>query len=174
MTGKDNKNQIDINTTYEVLSNRRNLRDDLLWRAPALGLTAQAFLLTIALNSSSSIFAKFFSSFLALMTSFMSMQLMTKHRYFEKLDNLLIEQIEEKNGLIKYHGAHEKLKNHLNRDRKEKLDIKSNKLINIFSWFLKLSSYNVWMFGLSMFAAVSFIVMMMSIISLIVYIFRIF
>ena len=170
MIDKKNKNQIDINTIYEVLSNRRNLRDDLLWRAPALGLTAQAFLLTIALNSASSIFAKFFSSFLALITSFMSMQLMAKHRYFEKLDNLHIEQLEEINGLIKYHGNHENLKNILDQDKKEKLDIKMHKIACIFDKFLKLSSYHVWMFGLSMFAMVSFAVMIISVISLIKYI----
>jgi hypothetical protein len=168
------KDQIDINTVYKVLSNRRNLRDDLLWRAPVLGLTAQAFLLTIALNSASSVFAKIFSSFLAIITSFMSMQLMAKHRYFEKLDNLHIEQLEEINGITKYHGNHENLKNFLTQDRKKKLNTKNNKLAKIFDRFIKLSSYHVWMFGLSMFAIVSFTVMMKSIILVLMNIFYVF
>ena len=35
---------------YEMLAERRNQQDSMLWQAPALALTAQAFLLTIALG----------------------------------------------------------------------------------------------------------------------------
>ncbi len=162
----NNKKLIDINTIYQVLSNRRDLRDNLLWRAPALGLTAQAFLLTIALSSKGGIFAKIFSSFLALITSFMSMQLMAKHRYLEKLDNLHIEQLEETSGIPQYHGNHKDLKNCLREDRRKKIENNKNILAKIIKWFVGLSSYHVWMFGLSMFGVVSFIVMISSIIML--------
>ena len=36
---------------YEVIAGRRNTYDGLLWQMPMLGLTAQAFLFTIALGS---------------------------------------------------------------------------------------------------------------------------
>jgi hypothetical protein len=44
---------------YEMLAERRNQQDFMLWQAPALALTAQAFLLTIALGGNAvSVFAQ--------------------------------------------------------------------------------------------------------------------
>ena len=44
---------------YEMLAERRNQQDSMLWQAPALALTAQAFLLTIALGGNAvSVFAR--------------------------------------------------------------------------------------------------------------------
>lgn len=40
---------------YEMLAARRNQQDSILWQAPALALTAQAFLLTIALAGNASV-----------------------------------------------------------------------------------------------------------------------
>lgn len=52
----------------------------LLWQVPALGLTAQSFLLTIALNSSSSPAAQRIASVLGIVIAAASQQLMHDHR----------------------------------------------------------------------------------------------
>lgn len=68
---------------YPILSSRRNTYDQLLWQTPVLSLTAQAFLLTIALGSGSSNTARFMSASLSLITALASILLMAKHRYNE-------------------------------------------------------------------------------------------
>jgi hypothetical protein len=62
---------------YEMLAARRNQQDSMLWQAPALALTAQAFLLTIALGgNAASVFARALAAGLGLVVACMSMQLM--------------------------------------------------------------------------------------------------
>lgn len=67
---------------YEALTARVGHRDALLWQPPALALTAQAFLLTIALGNESSPIARFLAACLGLWVTYLSVQLMLKHRLY--------------------------------------------------------------------------------------------
>jgi hypothetical protein len=86
---------------YEMLAVRRNQLDSMPWQAPALALTAQAFLLTIALSGNSiSVFPRELASGLGLVVASMSMQLMAKHRHLTELDNAWLAAMEQEIGLV--------------------------------------------------------------------------
>jgi hypothetical protein len=79
---------------------RRNQQDAMLWQTPALALTAQAFLLTIALGGNGiSVFARALAAGLGLVVAVISMQLMAKHRYLRELDNAWLTVMEQEIGL---------------------------------------------------------------------------
>jgi len=79
---------------YVALATRRSTFDSLMWQVPAICLTAQAFLFTIALGSSSPPSARYTSSALALVIAFVAMQTMAKHRYNELTDARMLEAME--------------------------------------------------------------------------------
>lgn len=123
--------------SYQVLASRRLGYDTLMWQTPILGLTAQAFLFSSALSPSSSQTARLIAMSLALVTSLLSMQLMSKHRHHEMTDSQTLERIEREHKLSLLHSSSSA------RDSSLKLPR---------SWFVNLSSYRVWMAGLALFA----------------------
>ena len=80
---------------YQVVAARRLGHDTLLWQVPVMSLTAQAFLLTIALGASSSVAARVVSSLLSLVSLLASMQLMARHRPMELMDARWLEACEK-------------------------------------------------------------------------------
>ncbi len=94
-----------VNTIYSSLSARRTAFDTMMWQVPALGLAAQAFLLTIAYGSSTSNTARFVSGALSVVVALVAIQTMIKHRANEKTDNLILKRIEDLNGIRIGHGA---------------------------------------------------------------------
>ncbi len=80
---------------YEIVANRRQSYDSMMWQTPVLSLTAQAFLLTIALGPESSQAARLISAGLAALAAFASVQLMVKHRYYERADSEWLKKYEE-------------------------------------------------------------------------------
>lgn len=60
---------------YEVVAQRRLHWDELVWQVPILGLTAQAFLFTVALSAGNSQFARATASALAWLAAVLSMAL---------------------------------------------------------------------------------------------------
>jgi hypothetical protein len=83
-----------VNTVYGAISSRRTAFDTLMWQVPALGLAAQAFLLTIAFGSSSSDTARCVAGGLSVVVALVAIQTMLKHRANEKTDALILEKIE--------------------------------------------------------------------------------
>jgi hypothetical protein len=79
---------------YQVVAARRDSYEAVLWQVPALSLTAQAFLLTIALGGGPSPSARRLASLLSLISALASIQLLAKHRYFEEVDSKLCEKLE--------------------------------------------------------------------------------
>jgi hypothetical protein len=94
-----------VNTIYGALSARRTAFDTMMWQVPALGLAAQAFLLTIAYGSSTSNTARFVSGALSVVVALVAIQTMIKHRANEKTDNLILKRIEDANGVRISHGV---------------------------------------------------------------------
>jgi hypothetical protein len=89
---------------YDALLLREVEKDSLLWQAPALALTAQAFLLTIALDSESDPLAVIVSAALGVIVAVLSVQLMAKHRLLMRLDRAHMHFLEERLGLDHLHN----------------------------------------------------------------------
>jgi hypothetical protein len=68
----------------------------MMWQTPALGLTAQAFLLTLALGGQMASLGRAVAAVLAGAIAVMTMQLMAKHRLHELRDSRLLEAIENR------------------------------------------------------------------------------
>ena len=132
-----------LTLTYQILASRRLGYDTLMWQAPALGLTAQAFLFTVALSADSSRTARLVASFLALVTSVISIQLVSKHRHHEMIDSLSLQDMEEKHGWDPIHEHPAK--------RAKQKGVSRN-------WFVALSSYRVWILGLASFGLAAILV----------------
>jgi hypothetical protein len=94
-----------LRTAYEVIGQRRTAYDALLWQAPALGATAQAFLITIAYGTGSSTLARAVTGLLAFWVAICSRRLMAAHRHFEVADSVRLEKIETLLGLPSLLGA---------------------------------------------------------------------
>lgn len=146
-----NKNAKDL-FTYEMLLQRELEQDAMLWQTPTIALTAQAFLLTIALNPTSPAFATFLSAALGLVVALLSMQLMAKHQFIDSMDRAHLHALETRLEI-----------EHLsNREY-----FYTNGVYRIPDWLVghkapraehglaKFRSYRVWIAGMLIFAAVN-------------------
>jgi len=89
---------------YGALSARRNHFDTLLWQAPVIALTAQAFLFLIALTASSTPLARIVAMLLSLLFTVASIVILIKHRYHELLDADLLRKFEDAHRLYPIHA----------------------------------------------------------------------
>jgi len=81
-----------------MLAARRTAYDEMMWQAPALSLTAQAFLLTIALGPGTTTVARLIASFLSGVAATASVILMRKHRAMEVMCSCRLEDFERATG----------------------------------------------------------------------------
>lgn len=88
-----------VDTVYNVIANRRTAFDTMMWQVPALGLAAQAFLLTIAYGDNSSCLSRCISGLLSVLVALVAIQTMLKHRANEKTDTLILAKIEAEVGI---------------------------------------------------------------------------
>lgn len=127
---------------YAAISTRRTAFDTLLWQTPALGLAAQAFLFTIALSPDSSRLARFISAALSLVSSLVAMQTMSKHRYNERTDAMILEKIERVLG-VSIHGRQPHARP---KDRGEavgNLETGANRFRTFDLWLISLGAFAV-------------------------------
>jgi hypothetical protein len=90
---------------YQIIASRRQTYDTMLWQTPTLAILAQAFLLTIALNSTANTLAKIIVSLFALFVGLAALHLLYTLRYFEKYDVQLLRIFEESEvGYAVVHG----------------------------------------------------------------------
>lgn len=111
----------------------------MMWQAPGLGLAAQAFLMTIALNPGTGQLAQASSGLLSMVVSFMSVQLLVKHRHHELADSIWLERFEKARGLPEVHASAS--------ERCQVAGLPSKGLV-------KLRSHRVWIAGLTVFGLV--------------------
>ncbi len=83
---------------WQAIAARRVAYDTMMWQTPALGLTAQAFLLTLALGGQTSPLARAGAALVSLVLAMMCLQLMAKHRFHERIDASVLEGIERRLG----------------------------------------------------------------------------
>lgn len=93
-----------IAAMIESAESRRNTTDQMMWQVPVLSLTAQSFLLTIALSSGASA-GRIISSLLAAVAAIAAIQLLLKHRFVELTYSHALQRLEEDSGLPPLHGA---------------------------------------------------------------------
>lgn len=144
-------------SVYQSLTARRLGYDTLMWQVPALSLTAQAFLFTIALSSGSSPWARIVASGLSFIIAIISMQLMAKHRFHEEIDGKLAEKLEgelQLNSLLGFTPHAKPL------ERAQVVGVRSN-------WYIRQSSYRIWRLGLALFALAALGLIAVTIFSLI-------
>lgn len=141
---KSNLDPTVIIPVYQVIASRRLGYDTSMWQAPVLSFTAQSFLFTIALGVSNNV-ARLIAALLALVIALISMQLMSKHRHHEIIDSKLLESLEKEMELNKFVGC---FPHDHPRHRARHVGVAPQ-------WFVRLSSYQVWMSGLALFAIAS-------------------
>jgi len=124
---------------YQAVATRRAGFDSMMWQAPGLGLAAQAFLMTIALDPDTAQLAKVTSGLLSMVVSFMSVQLLAKHRRHELADSIWLQEFERRRGLPEIHAPAE--------ERCRAAGMPSKGLV-------KLRSHRVWTAGLTAFGFV--------------------
>ena len=95
---------VDDTAMYSAVAARRTQSDALLWQVPALSMTAQAFLFTIALGSDTGRLARIVSALLSLLVGFMSLELMSRHRRAELVDAEWMEAYEKRRWGESMHG----------------------------------------------------------------------
>ncbi len=103
MPPEENRLKVDP-AVYEAAAHRRNHHDALLWQAPAMSLTGQAFLFTIALDAASSLAARLIASILSLVVTVCTMTLMARSRQAEMADTDFLVEFEKELGNGKHHG----------------------------------------------------------------------
>jgi len=137
-----------VGTVYSAIATRRTAFDTLMWQVPALGLTAQAFLLTIAYGSSSSEIARLVASALALVVATVAIQTMRKHQANELTDSVLLESIESTMG-ITVAGVHPHTKPEIRGRAVENEEFDK--------WSVKKRSFQLWVWSLRLFAAAALV-----------------
>ena len=90
--------QAELLTIWATIADRRAGYDTLMWQAPVIGMTAQAFLMTSALDRGHQEFVRIFFCVLSLLVALIVIQFFVKNRRNEMLDSFLLEEIEVKLG----------------------------------------------------------------------------
>lgn len=132
--------------TYASISSQADTHNTLMWQTPVLAMTAQAFLLTIALGSQIHIMSRLAAATLSLVVSLLSMQLMLKHSAMQLRDNVAREQIERTRGMALYHMK------------------PSMPGSGLKAWLVRQKSRNWWLAGMGIFGLVSLAVAVVSIV----------
>jgi len=112
----------------------------MLWQVPALSLTAQAFLFTISLGEGTSTIARVIAGVLGFVSAVISVQLLQKIKWLERLDRRILEELEKKLGVPVLHAHPKTLATFV--------DTPANVFVGIPSSFL-------WSLGLALFGLTS-------------------
>lgn len=142
---------------YGALNDRVGDRDALMWQSPAMALTAQAFLITIALGHDTAPIARFLAAVLGVVVTVMSIQLMLKHRLFLATDEILMVSLERRMGIdasaVDHPTKVESVEQH-SPDLQRRLPARKG----ILRW----KSVTVWAVGLSLFGVINLLLMIFS------------
>ena len=142
--------QPSADAVYAAVTARRTQFDNLLWQVPALCLTAQAFLFTIALGPDTSRVARTVACTLAVVASFLTVHLMTRHRQAEITDAEWLSAQEQGLG-IEAHGP----------EWRRRRDATSSNAW-VFSPLARLAGYRTWAVGLSIFGLAAVFVLVVT------------
>jgi hypothetical protein len=144
---------------WQTLAARRLGYDTMMWQTPSLGMTAQAFLFTLALASGSSPWARLIAALLSLVLSLLVTQLMAKHRRHELLDSLLLERIEQSLGVdavadVALHTGPTGSRD----DDQQRVGARLSRSTPGPRRFWEMSSYELWMIGQGLFGIAALVI----------------
>jgi len=142
---------------YAAIATRRLQWDNLVWQVPVTSLTAQAFLLTIALDDMSSKTARIAASGLAVIAAILAVQLMTRHRQAEITDAHWLWHYE------KAHHSHHVVHGPDWRRRRNQQD---PEVWLVFRWLRLLPGFATWAIGLSLFGLVALATLVSAVLNL--------
>jgi hypothetical protein len=145
---------------YAALAARRAQWDSLVWQVPTLSLTAQAFLLTIALSQGNDAWARIISAVLSLNITVISIMLMARHRQAEIHDAHWLERVERdilRLGTLVTHGPE------FRRSREQLKDISAGPIGRAIPL---VRMFPVWVGGLSLFGLCDFVVIIRALVTL--------
>lgn len=91
-------------TIFQTAEEKRHTLDQMMWQVPAISLTAQSFLLTIALGSGVPWLGRITAAGLGLVAAAAAIQLLLKHRYHEKMHSQWLEVFAAARGWPPLHG----------------------------------------------------------------------
>ena len=140
---------------WQSIASRRIAYDTMMWQTPALGLTAQAFLLTLALGGQMSSLGRAVAAVLAAALAVTTMQLMAKHRLNELRDSRLLETIEEAHGFAEAVGVD------LHAFRRRSLLPNGGRFRILASRLRRYSSFRLWIAGQLAFLLVAVLVLVL-------------
>ena len=132
----------------------------MMWQAPAMALTAQAFLLTIALGHDTSALARGMAALLGVVVTAMSIQLMLKHRLIMTTDQVLMLALEYRMGLVSSAVDRETQVETIKQDRS---GVDLIKRVPKKEGFVGWKSVNVWVGGLGVFTVVNVLILVLAI-----------
>jgi hypothetical protein len=130
---------------YQTIAQRQISQDTMAWQTPALALTAQAFLLTLAFTPAVSPWARLLTAIVSAFVAIMSMQLMAKHVYLSQIDQQMMSELENRLGLV---GVAE-------RTWAPRTRAKRSRETPNWGWFKSRRSYPIWITGMWIFFAAS-------------------
>jgi hypothetical protein len=135
----------DANAVYQAISARRISYDQMMWQVPALSLTAQSFLVAIAVNTGLGSAVRVLALFLAMISGALTMQLMAKQRFHEQVDTLYLRKWEASSPILVVGGF-------TPHDHAISSGPGKAAALGITpSRWVRLSSYRCWMWGLRLF-----------------------
>jgi len=78
---------------YEMLVIQSVGTNSAQWQVPGLAIAAQAFLLAIVLNPDTARWPRFAAAMFGLLTTYMTLQLLRRHRYYYQLDKEQLQRL---------------------------------------------------------------------------------
>lgn len=137
---------------WQMVAARRQSYDAMMWQTPALGMTAQAFLLSLALGSDTSDLARIVAATLSVLISFMVVQLLAKHRLNEFLDTLTLEDLESRLNFPQTTGFHPHARGRYPDENIVLADRAGRGTLLGPRRFWAMSSFTLWCYGQYLFA----------------------
>jgi hypothetical protein len=98
-----------IAAVYSALASKHAVLNQLLWQAPMISLSAQAFLLTIAYGSGQIVY-RVVAGFISLTIGLASWQLFCRHALLERLQSIQLLRLERKYFGEEFHNKPKKIK----------------------------------------------------------------
>lgn len=150
-------------TQYELVAARRDASKAQVWQVPLLGVTIQAFLLTIALSQQYDVWSRLGASLLGLITALACAQLIARHRRFETADAQWLtryERLRAEEGWLDISDRDFPLRvTSKSASPAHPLMLPRHSDLPKRRWWhpLDYSSYRVWLWILFLFAAVAFV-----------------
>jgi hypothetical protein len=136
-----------LGPVYQAAEARRSAIDQMMWQAPALSLTAQAFLLTVGLQDATQPAGRMLAGALGLGVALASMQLLAKHRLHEVRLSLWLSHFERDTALPNLND----------RDERHRFDREGDtaRLGRVGMWLAgdDRSSFRWWLWTLAVFGA---------------------